>query len=108
MKACEVHRKACRLTTETPAHSGIYYYFGNIMKPLVQTPDKRLFHFQSNPRNPPMKKVSATPNSQWSSNKINASVRTTVPNSFPAVLPDIKQAFLPSSLDLTFTLSFRR
>jgi hypothetical protein len=55
-----------------------------------------------------MKKVSATPNSQWSSNKINASVRTTVPNNFPTVLPDIKQAFLPSSLDLTFTLSFRR
>jgi hypothetical protein len=55
-----------------------------------------------------MKKVSATSNSQWSSNKINTSIRTTVPNNFAAMLPDIKQAFLPSSLDLTFTLSFRR
>ncbi|MFK3736132.1 hypothetical protein [Massilia sp. TN1-12] len=55
-----------------------------------------------------MKKVNAIPNSQWPSNKINASTRTTVPNNFPTLLPDIKQAFLPSSLDLTFTLSFRR
>jgi hypothetical protein len=55
-----------------------------------------------------MKKAAATPSLQWSSNKINTSTRTTVPNNFPTVLPDIKQAFLPSSLDLTFTLSFRR
>lgn len=55
-----------------------------------------------------MKKFITPPNSQWSSNKINASTRTTRPNNYPTMLPDIKEAFLPSSLDLTFTLSFRR
>lgn len=55
-----------------------------------------------------MKKVTATPNLQWASNKSNGSTRTTMPSHLPNALPDIKQAFLPSSLDLTFTLSFRR
>jgi hypothetical protein len=55
-----------------------------------------------------MKKFVTHPNSQWSSNKANALTRTTMPNNCPTMLPDIKEAFLPSSLDLTFTLSFRR
>jgi len=55
-----------------------------------------------------MKKVTATPNLQWSSNDASALPRTTMPNNLPNALPDIKRAFLPSSLDLTFTLSFRR
>jgi hypothetical protein len=55
-----------------------------------------------------MKKYITPPNLQWSSKRPNGSARTTMPNNLPNTLPDIKQAFLPSSLDLTFTLSFRR
>ncbi|MCD2515510.1 hypothetical protein LQ564_04205 [Massilia sp. G4R7] len=55
-----------------------------------------------------MKKYIAPPNLQWSSKKPTGSARATMPNNLPNALPDIKQAFLPSSLDLTFTLSFRR
>ena len=55
-----------------------------------------------------MKKYIAPMNSQWASNKSNGSTRTTMQSKLPNALPDIKQAFLPSSLDLTFTLSFRR
>lgn len=55
-----------------------------------------------------MKKATANPTSQWSSKTSVGVPLTTRPSNFPTELPDIKQAFMPSSLDLTFTLSFRR
>jgi hypothetical protein len=55
-----------------------------------------------------MKKATANPTSQWSSKASRGIPLTTRPSNFPTELPDLKQTFLPSSLDLTFTLSFRR
>jgi hypothetical protein len=55
-----------------------------------------------------MKKSTANPNSQWSSKAFLEMPLTTRPSNFPIEVPDLKQTFLPSSLDLTFTLSFRR
>lgn len=52
MKGREVKRKARQLITETTAHSGIYFYFGNIMKASCPLTGQEAFPFQRNPRNP--------------------------------------------------------
>jgi hypothetical protein len=55
-----------------------------------------------------MKKATANPTSQWSSKASLGVPRTRRPSNVAIELPDFKQAFFPSSLDLTFTLSFKR
>ncbi len=55
-----------------------------------------------------MMKITASPTFQWSSSKPQRGVPSLRPTQPQTALPDIKQVLLPSSLDVSFSLSYRR
>jgi len=57
-------------------------------------------------RNPPMMKVTAKPAWQWSSNATPSTLR--MPSSFARAPSPLRNALLPRSLDMSFSLRYRR
>lgn len=53
-------------------------------------------------------KSTVSPIGQWSSSKAQSALPTYRQNTSRTPLPDIKQRLLPSSLDVSFTLRYRR
>jgi len=94
--------------TEPNEGSGIYYLLATPHRSPKPYSDLGLFLLASHQRALEMMKITANPTWQWSNTKSHSSPTSTRRNNAPASLPDIKQALLPRSLDVSFALSYRR
>lgn len=55
-----------------------------------------------------MMKITPRPTWQWSGTKPQGAVSLSRPAPTRSILPEVKQALLPRSLDVSFSLSYRR
>jgi hypothetical protein len=77
------------------------------MKPLVPILDKGLFHLSAI-KSETIMKFTVSPTGQWSGSKAQSALPAYRQNTSRTSLPDTKQTLLPRSLDVSFTLRYRR